>query len=210
MSPVPMTTVLVILRTGSLNTLSRAVEEVRLVRGVVGSDMMLYVVVMSLNDGMSLLSPELTSVTSTRSEVTAEVVGVRVERIGSAITPPEENTKQVIGHIIYIATQILALIKRLCSKINITLFAIDGHSHSTLANKAIMNDEGGDIPTQSKVTSRGDVIGSRSAGSGGGEKRLDWGDCQGQGDRGGGDTRRRTIILTLHKERKNNRPCSQW
>ncbi len=96
MSLVPMTTVLVILRTGSLNTLSRAVEEVRLVRGVVGSDMMLYVVVMSLNDGMSLLSPELTSVTSTRSEVTAEVVGVRVERIGSAITPPEENTKQVI------------------------------------------------------------------------------------------------------------------
>lgn len=90
MSLVVMTALVTILLTGSLNTLSRAVDDVRLVSGVVGSDMMLYVVVMSLNDGMSLLSPELTSVTSTRSEVTDELVGVRVERIGSAITPPEK------------------------------------------------------------------------------------------------------------------------
>lgn len=67
---------LVTMVTGSLKTLSSAVEEVRLVRGVGVSDM--YDVLMSPNDGMSLLRPELTSVTSTRSEVTAE----EVERMG--------------------------------------------------------------------------------------------------------------------------------
>ncbi len=81
---------LVTIVTGSLKTLSSAVEEVRLVRGVGVSDMMLYDDVMSPNDGMSLLRPELTSVTSTRSEVTADAV----ERMGRAITPPT-NTQQM-------------------------------------------------------------------------------------------------------------------
>ena len=95
MSLVGTTELVTILVTGSLNTLSSAEEEVKLVRGVVGSLIILYVVVMSPNDGIvtSLLSPELTSVTSTRSEVTAEVVGVRLVRMGRGITPAGRSEK---------------------------------------------------------------------------------------------------------------------
>ena len=85
MSLVGTTELVTMLVTGSLKTLSSAVEDVRLVRGVVGSEMMLYVVVMSPNEAMSLLKPELTSVTSTRSVLTE---GVAEVRIGSARTPP--------------------------------------------------------------------------------------------------------------------------
>lgn len=95
MSLVGTTELVTILVTGSLNTLSRAAEEVKLVRGVVGSLIILYVVVMSPNDGIvtSLLSPELTSVTSTRSDVPADVVGARLVSMGRGITPAGEVRK---------------------------------------------------------------------------------------------------------------------